>query len=110
MQTEFPGLFSGNFEKVKELYSQVNNVFGKTFEPVMKLTNPGKEKEQVEAAISLMDKVAEYSIKQNELQYNLMVSTQKSFETIAQPSQRQFFFIIYCDFFSCAKNSCQSKR
>jgi len=84
MQTEFPGLFSGNFEKVKELYSQVNNVFGKTFEPVMKLTNPGKEKEQVEAAISLMDKVAEYSIKQNELQYNLMVSTQKSFETIAQ--------------------------
>lgn len=84
MQGEFPGLFSGNFEKVKELYSQVNNVFGKTFEPIMKLANPGKEKEQVEAAISLMDKVAEYSIKQNELQYNLMVTTQKSFESIAK--------------------------
>lgn len=84
MSAEFPNLFSGNFEKVKELYSQVNNVFGKTFEPILKLANPGKEKESVEAAINLMDKIAEYSIKQNELQYNLMVTTQKAFETIAK--------------------------
>lgn len=84
MPAEFPGLFSGNFEKVKELYSQVNNVFGKTFEPVLKLANPGKEKEAVEAAITLMDKIAEYSIKQNELQYNLMQTTQKAFENIAK--------------------------
>lgn len=84
MSKEFPNLFTGDFEKVKELYSQVNNVFGKTFEPILKLANPGKEKEQVEAAIGLMDKVAEYSIKQNELQYNLMTTTQKSFETIAK--------------------------
>lgn len=84
MSAEFPNLFSGNFDKVKELYSQVNNVFGKTFEPILKLANPGKEKENVEAAIALMDKVAEYSIKQNELQFNLASTTQKSFETIAK--------------------------
>jgi polyhydroxyalkanoate synthesis regulator phasin len=84
MKNEFPNLFSGNFEKVKELYSQVNNVFGKTFEPILKLVNPSKEKENVEAAITLMDKLAEYSIKQNELQYNLYTTTQKSFETVAK--------------------------
>lgn len=90
MPAEFPGLFSGNFEKVKELYSQVNNVFGKTFEPVLKLTNPGKEKEAVEAAITLMDKIAEYSIKQNELQYNLMSTTQKAFENIAKQYSEKY--------------------
>ncbi len=90
MSAEFPQLFSGNFEKVKELYSQVNNVFGKTFEPIMKLANPGKEKENVEAAINLMDKIAEYSIKQNELQYNLMTTTQKAFETIAKEYSEKY--------------------
>lgn len=84
MKNEFPNLFSGNFEKIKELYGQVNNVFGKTFEPVLKLVNPSKEKESVEAAIALMDKIAEYTIKQNELQYNLYATTQKSLETVAK--------------------------
>ena len=90
MNAEFPQLFSGNFEQLKALYGQVNNVFGKTFEPIMKLANPGKEKENVEAAIALMDKVAEYSIKQNELQYNLMTTTQKAFETIAKEYSEKY--------------------
>jgi polyhydroxyalkanoate synthase subunit PhaE len=84
MKNEFPNLFSGNFEKIKELYGQVNNVFGKTFEPVLKLATPSKEKENVEAAIALMDKIAEYTIKQNELQYNLYTTTQKSMEIVAK--------------------------
>jgi polyhydroxyalkanoate synthase subunit PhaE len=84
MSNEFPNLFSGNFEKVKQLYSEVNNVFGKTFEPLLKLVNPGKDKENVEAAISLMDKVAEYVIKQNELQYQFYLTTQKSMDTVGK--------------------------
>lgn len=90
MKNEFPNMFSGNFEKVKELYSQVNNVFAKTFEPVLKLANPSKEKENVEAAIALMDKIAEYSIKQNELQYSLYSTTQKSLEAIAKQYAEKF--------------------
>jgi hypothetical protein len=80
---EYPQLFSGNIEKVKELYSQVNDVFGKTFEPLLKIASPGKEKENVEATIALMDKLAEYSIKQSELQMILQSTTQKSVEKIA---------------------------
>ena len=90
MRSEFPNMFSGNFEKMKDLYSQVNNVFSKTFEPVLKLANPSKEKENVEAAISLMDKIAEYSIKQNELQYNLYTTTQKSLEAIAKEYSEKY--------------------
>jgi hypothetical protein len=90
MKNEFPNMFSGNFEKVKELYSQVNNVFGKTFEPILKLANPSKEKENVEAAIALMDKIAEYSIKQNELQYSLYSTTQKSLEAVAKEYADKF--------------------
>ncbi|MGZ3883993.1 MAG: poly(R)-hydroxyalkanoic acid synthase subunit PhaE [Bacteroidia bacterium] len=84
MGTEFPQLFSGNFAKIKDLYSNVNNVFAKTFEPVLKLVSPGKEKENTEAALALMDKIAEYVIKQNELQVALSASTQKSVEAIAK--------------------------
>jgi hypothetical protein len=84
MGKEFPQLFSGNFEKIKDLYTNVNNVFAKTFEPVLKLVNPGKEKENAEAALVLMDKIAEYVVKQNELQVALSASTQKSIEAIAK--------------------------
>jgi polyhydroxyalkanoate synthesis regulator phasin len=90
MSNEYPNLFSGNFEKVKELYSQVNNIFGKTFEPVLKLANPGKDKENVEAAIALMDKATEYVIKQNELQYQLYSTTQKSLETLGKQYSEKY--------------------
>jgi len=36
------------------------------------------------------DKIAEYSIKQNELQYNLMTTTQKAFETIAKEYSEKY--------------------
>jgi class III poly(R)-hydroxyalkanoic acid synthase PhaE subunit len=84
VQKEFPQLFSGNFDKVKELYSQVNDVFGKTFEPLLKVASPGKEKEAVEATITLLDKLATYSIKQAELQSALQATTQKSLEKVAK--------------------------
>ena len=42
MSTQFPDLFSGNSENMKDLYSKMNNVFGKTFEPLLKLANSGK--------------------------------------------------------------------
>ena len=42
VKNEFPQLFSGNLEKIKELYGQVNNVFGKTFEPLLKVVRDRK--------------------------------------------------------------------
>jgi polyhydroxyalkanoate synthase subunit PhaE len=90
MANEYPQLFSGNFDKMKELYSQMNNVFGKTFEPLLKLVNPGKEKENVEATIALMDKMAEYSIKQAELQFHLQTTTQKSIEAVAKQYSERY--------------------
>jgi len=90
MSKEFPQLFSGNFDKVKELYGQVNDVFGKTFEPLLKVVSPGKEKENVEATIALMDKLAEYSIRQSELQVLLQATTQKSIEKVALQYSEKF--------------------
>ncbi len=78
---DFPNLISGDFAKVSALYNQVNNVFGKTFEPLMKLATPGKEKETIEANIALLDKIAEYSVKQTELQYHFYTTSQKAMET-----------------------------
>lgn len=90
MSKEFPQLFTGNIDKVKELYSHVNNVFGKTFEPLLKVVTPGKEKENIESTIALMDKLAEYSIKQAELQVQLQATTQKSLEKVAKEYSEKY--------------------
>lgn len=90
MQANFPEMFSGNSEKMKELYANMNNVFGKTFEPLLKMVNPGKEKENVEATIALMDKVAEFSIKQSELQAHLYKTMQASMETLTEETKEKY--------------------
>lgn len=90
MAAQFPEMFSGNSEKMKELYANVNNVFGKTFEPLLKLVNPGKEKENVEATIALMDKVAEFTVKQSELQMHLYKTMQASMENLAKDTQEKY--------------------
>jgi phage-related protein len=78
ISTNFPHLFgNGTTTSLKDLYSHMSNVFGKTFEPLLKMVNPSKEKENIEALISLMDRVAEYSIKQAELQTFLQNTTKK---------------------------------
>lgn len=87
---EFPQLFNGNLEKVKEAYANANNVFSKTFEPLLKVTTAGKEKESIEAIISLMDKVTEYSIKQSELQFHLQNTMRASVEKVAKEYSEKF--------------------
>lgn len=82
---EFPQLFNGNTANtLKEFYGQVHNVFSKTFEPLLKVVNPGKEKENAEEVIALMDKIAAYTVKQAELQSFLQTTTKESIEKIAQ--------------------------
>lgn len=90
MSAQFPEMFSGNSEHMKDLYAKMNNVFGKTFEPLLKLVNPGKEKENVESTIALMDKVTEFSVKQSELQAQLYKTMQSSMETLAKETQEKY--------------------
>ncbi len=85
MTAQFPEMFSGNSEQMKDLFAKMNNVFGKTFEPLLKLVNPGKEKQNVEATIALMDKVTEFSVKQRDIIYlaktDLQTTTKKRCKT-----------------------------
>jgi hypothetical protein len=90
MTSQFPEMFSGNSEQMKDLYSKMNNVFGKTFEPLLKMANPGKEKENIEATIALMDKVSEFSVKQSELQSQLYKTMQSSMEELAKETQEKY--------------------
>lgn len=83
---DFPKMFgtSEAVNSMKDFYGQFHNVFGKTFEPLLKLVNAGKEKENAEAIISLMDRMGDYSIKQAELQSYLQNTAKKGVEKIAQ--------------------------
>jgi polyhydroxyalkanoate synthase subunit PhaE len=92
ISNDFPKLFDNNAVVVnmKEFYGQINNVFGKTFEPLMKLVSAGKEKENAEAVISLMDRIAEYSVKQAELQSYLQNTAKTGVEKIAQQYSEKY--------------------
>ena len=92
MSAEFPNLFGKHTgaEGMKEFYSQMQNMFSRTFEPLMKLTNAGKEKDNAEAMINLMDKMAQYTIKQAELQAYLQETTKKSMEKLATQYSEKF--------------------
>jgi len=83
---DFPKMFANNdvVNSMKDFAGQFHNVFGKTFEPLMKLVNAGKEKENAEAVISLLDRMGDYSIKQAELQSYLQNTAKKGIEKIAQ--------------------------
>lgn len=85
MAKNFPEMFAGKTAAtLKDFYSQVHNVFGKTFEPLLKVVNPGKEKENAEAVIALMDKMTDYSIKQAELQGFLQNTAKTALEEVAR--------------------------
>ena len=84
ISNEFPQLVSGDFAKLTDMYKHAQNVFAKSFEPILKLTQAGKEKEAIEANIELLDKISEYSVKQAQLQQHLYATTQKAMEEAAK--------------------------
>lgn len=91
VNANFPALFGNSASaSLKDLYANMNNVFGKTFEPLLKMVNPSKEKENAEALISLMDRMAEFSIKQAELHAFLQNTTKKSVEKIAEQYSEKY--------------------
>jgi class III poly(R)-hydroxyalkanoic acid synthase PhaE subunit len=91
ISSNFPQLLDGSMpSNMKDFYSQMQNIFGKTFEPLMKIANPGKEKENAEAVIALMDRMASYTIKQAELQGLLQTTAKKGVEKIAKQFADKF--------------------
>lgn len=80
MLKQFPTLVSGDFAKATEFMEQFNNqLFGKTFEPLMKLVN-GKDKEKMELLINTLDKAAAYNVKNTQMQYLIYTTGQKAAE------------------------------
>lgn len=90
ISNEYPQLVSGDFAKLSELYKNANNIFSKSFEPLLKLAGAGKEKEAIEENIALLDKIAEYSVKQAQLQYHLYSTTQKAVERTSKKAFEKF--------------------
>lgn len=84
ISNEYPQLISGDFAKLTDMYKHAQNVFGKSFEPILKLAQPGKEKEAIEANIALLDKISEYAVKQAQLQQHMYSTTQKAIEESAK--------------------------
>jgi len=81
---KFPHLISGDYTKFVDTYKQMNTSFTDTFSPLLKLVSESKEKENVEIAIAMMDKVSVYNSKLTQMQQLLYTTGQKvGTETIA---------------------------
>lgn len=90
LANEYPQLVGGDFAKLADLYKNANNVFAKTFEPVLKLAGAGKEKVAIEENIALLDKIAEFSVKQAQLQYQLYTTTQQAVEATSKKAFEKY--------------------
>lgn len=74
---KFPQLISGDYVKFVDTYKQMNTSFTDTFSPLLKLVSDSKEKENVEIAIAMMDKVSTYNTKLGQMQHLLYTTGQK---------------------------------
>jgi hypothetical protein len=74
---KFPHLISGDFAKFNNTFTTVNNSYSELFAPLMKLVSNTKEKENIELAITAIDKASVYSTKLAELQYLLYTTGQE---------------------------------
>jgi len=80
IREELPKIFNVDLSQWKEIYQSHNQLFTKTFEPLLKVISPGKEKENVELLLELMDRVADYTLKQGLLQSLVQKSVQLGVE------------------------------
>lgn len=65
----FPFVMNQDSGKFLNQYHQWTEHYAKTIAPLMKLMAPGKEKEQLEHTLSVLDKLAVLNIKQSQLQF-----------------------------------------
>ena len=76
----FPEFMNADSSKFLDMYNQWADHYTRTIAPLMKLMSPGKEKEQMEHIISVLDKMAVLSIKQSQLQYLVYTAGGKALE------------------------------
>lgn len=80
----YPQLFTGDFAQIKELYQKYGNIYYETFKPLLNLINNPKDKERLEEILILMDKIAQYAIKQSELSADVNLKIYQSLEKVAE--------------------------
>ncbi|MCX8143843.1 MAG: hypothetical protein N3F62_06235 [Bacteroidia bacterium] len=80
----YPQLFTGDFDQIKELYQKYGNIYYETFKPLLNLINNPKDKERLEEILILMDKIAQYAIKQSELSADVNLKIYQSLEKVAE--------------------------
>ncbi|MCX8080898.1 MAG: hypothetical protein N3F09_06650 [Bacteroidia bacterium] len=90
IREELPKIFHVDLSQWKEIYTNHNQLFTRSFEPLLKLVNPGKEKENMESLLELMDRVADYTLKQGLMQSLIQKSVQLGMEETFKHVQEFF--------------------
>lgn len=86
----YPQLFTGDYNQIKELYNKYGNIYFENFKPLLNLINNPKDKEALSETLILMDKIAQYSIKQAEMAADINLKIYQSIEKIAQKYSKKF--------------------
>ena len=86
----YPQLFTGDYNQIKELYTKYGNIYFENFKPLLNLINNPKDKETLSETLILMDKIAQYAIKQAEMASNINLKIYQSLEKIAEKYTKKF--------------------
>ncbi len=79
----YPQLFTGDYNQIKELYNKYGSIYFENFKPLLNLINNPKDKEVLSETLSLMDKIAQYSIKQAEMSADINLKIYQALEKLA---------------------------
>ncbi|GIV28468.1 MAG: hypothetical protein KatS3mg027_2282 [Bacteroidia bacterium] len=86
----YPQLFTGDYNQIKELYNKYGNIYFENFKPLLNLINNPKDKEVLSETLALMDKIAQYSIKQAEMSADINLKIYQSLEKVAEKYSKKF--------------------
>lgn len=86
----YPQLFTGDFNQIKEIYNKYGNIYYENFKPLLNLINNPKDKETLSETLALMDKIAQYAIKQSEMAADINLKIYQSIEKMAEKYSKKF--------------------
>ncbi|MDX5347888.1 MAG: hypothetical protein LPK19_11635 [Hymenobacteraceae bacterium] len=76
------GMLPSGSTYMTEMYKNFYNGFRQSMMPFFRLSAPGKEQEQLDAMVELQEKLVNYSIKQNEMQYMIYMNAGKAWNNV----------------------------
>jgi hypothetical protein len=84
-----PDMVSGDPSAMMKVMDNINDVYFKTFEPMLQVSTSGREGQIAELTSRILSRMSDYLTKLSEFQYHIYATGQKSMEQVVQNMLQQ---------------------